>query len=140
MAKGKSCWGDPDCHLVSHIGPLTNDDIAELSDAELERYLTQNGYLEEKRLYRANPDFIVRKIAGETLAVPTGTAAHELNAAIILTEGGALLWDCLSRSPQTRADLSGALQRTYDVDPETAARDVSRFLEKAVGEGIVCQM
>ncbi|MCD7819125.1 MAG: PqqD family protein [Lachnospiraceae bacterium] len=139
MEKGKSSFTKPGWHNISHIGPLINDEIAELSNEDLEGYLTQNGYLEEKRMYQANPDFIVRKIAGETLAVPIGTAAHDFNGAMILSEVGASLWESLSQVPQTKADLVHALQENYDVAPETAFQDVSFFLEKALSEGVVKQ-
>ncbi|MCD7820396.1 MAG: hypothetical protein LUH07_15325 [Lachnospiraceae bacterium] len=49
MEEGKSSFSKPGWHHVSHIGPLTNDKIPELSDEDLERYLAQNGYQEEKR-------------------------------------------------------------------------------------------
>ncbi len=78
--------------------------------------------MEDKKLYKANPDFVIRKIAGEILAVPTGMTAHELNAAVILTESGAILWDCLSQHPQTKNDLADTLLDTYDIDPETAKK------------------
>ncbi len=90
-----------------------------------------------ERRYRANPDFIVRKIAGEILAVPTGATAHRLNATMILTESGGVLWEALSSKARTQADLVAALQETYDVDTATAAADVSDFLERAQECGIV---
>ncbi|MCD8020216.1 MAG: PqqD family protein, partial [Clostridiales bacterium] len=137
VEKDKGHFTKPDWRQVAHSDSPANDDIAELSDKDLEGHLAQNGSLEEKRMYRANPDFIIREIAGETLAVPTGKMAHKLNALITFTEGGAFLLECMKKSPQTKADLIRLLESRYDVATETAVQDVSAFLEKALANGII---
>ena len=89
--------------------------------------------------YRANPEFILREVAGETLLVPTGKTAHRLNAAIVMSESGAVLWKRLVQASQTVKELADALVEEYEISPDEASEDVSSFLEKAVEDGIILQ-
>lgn len=86
--------------------------------------------------YRANPDFMLREIAGEYILVPTGAAAARLNGLISLNETGAFLWNTLQQS-QTEAELVAALVGEYEVDPETASADVRAFLTRMDEAGIL---
>ncbi|MCD7820397.1 MAG: PqqD family protein [Lachnospiraceae bacterium] len=63
--------------------------------------------------------------------------AHKLSAVITFTESGAFLLGCMKQSPQTRADLIRLLENRYDIAAETAAQDVSSFLEKALNCGVI---
>ncbi len=72
--------------------------------------------------------FCLRSILGETIAVPTGEAATCLSGLVSLNETGAFLFEKL-QTDQTADSLIHALLEEYDTDPETARRDVCRFLE-----------
>lgn len=77
---------------------------------------------------RIVPGFVVRRIAGETIAIPTGAAARELSGLIALNGSGKLLFDLLQQE-QTEAALVNALLDSYDVDTATAQADVADFLQ-----------
>ena len=47
---------------------------------------------------KRNDNYIVRKIAGETLLVPTGAAAREFSGLITLNELGAFIWEHLNEA------------------------------------------
>ena len=72
--------------------------------------------------------FVVRQIAGETIAIPTGAAARELSGLIALNGSGRTLFDLL-QTEQTQEALVQALLDTYEVDAATAQADVTEFLE-----------
>ena len=74
------------------------------------------------------PGFVVREIAGETIAIPAGAAARELSGLLALNGSGKFLFQLL-QSEQTEDSLACALLDTYDTDPATARADVSEFLE-----------
>ena len=78
---------------------------------------------------KIKPDFILKKIAGSYVVVPIRSAAVNFNAVIKLSETGALLWERLSRGAE-KSELVDALLSEYDVDEETASRDVDKFLSK----------
>lgn len=72
--------------------------------------------------------FCLREILGETIAVPTGTAAEHLSGLVSLNETGAFLFRTL-QTEQTEESLIRALLEEYETDRETAQMDVRRFLE-----------
>ena len=72
--------------------------------------------------------FILRTVAGETVALPTGETAN-LDMMITLNETGKFLWERLNVGAETE-ELVDALLEAYDVDRETADASVRRFVEK----------
>lgn len=74
------------------------------------------------------PGFVVREIAGETIAIPAGPAARELSGLLALNGSGAFLFDLL-QSEQTEQSLVQAMLDSYEIDQQTAAADVAEFLE-----------
>lgn len=73
------------------------------------------------------PGFMVRQVAGETIAIPAGAAARQLSGLLALNGSGKLLFDLL-QAEQTTDSLVQALLETYEIDPLTAQTDVEEFL------------
>ena len=74
------------------------------------------------------PDFVLRDIAGEYLVVPICEEADRIHGIITFSESGAFLWEKL-QDEQTEVSLVEALLGEYDVDADTAKRDVKAFLD-----------
>ena len=72
--------------------------------------------------------YILRSVAGENLVVPVGGGVN-FNSVITLNGTGKFLWEKLSSDTQ-ETDLVEALLFEYDIDRETAERDVAAFIEK----------
>ena len=72
--------------------------------------------------------FLLRKIAGQTVVLPTG-GDLDLNMMITLNDTGAFLWEHLQEESDEAA-LVQALLKEYDVTEETAAKAVAAFAEK----------
>ena len=87
---------------------------------------------------RVPSGFIIRKVAGETVAVPTGEAARTLSGLVALSGCGEFLFDLL-KDEQTEQSLVDALLDTYDVDPDTARADVREFLTILRTNGILIE-
>lgn len=78
---------------------------------------------------KTNKDYMLREIAGESLLIPTGTASQKLNGMMRLTETAVFIW----KQVDTAADLAEIVRRIreeFDVDQETAQRDVHGFLRE----------
>ena len=76
---------------------------------------------------KTNSEYILREIAGEIVLIPTGSASQKLNGMIRLTETAAFIW----KQVDTARDLSEIIRRIqeeFEVDEETAGRDVRGFL------------
>ena len=71
---------------------------------------------------------VKRVIADDVILVPVGEASLELKGLMMLNETGELLWDALPTA-ESKEDLVNALREEYEVDAETAAADVSEFLD-----------
>lgn len=81
-------------------------------------------------------EFVTREVAGDTLLVPVGKTALELNGMLTLNELGAFLWARLPEAEDQEA-LVQAVLAEYAVEPEQARADVEQFLQKLASLGIL---
>ncbi len=72
---------------------------------------------------------VIRNIAGECVAIPTGASASAVNGLISLTPSGEVLIRRLQAGCE-EDDLVNALLEKYDVTPDQARADVQVFLAK----------
>ncbi len=77
---------------------------------------------------RIVPGFLIREIAGETVAIPSGEAVRHLSGLVIINGCGKFLFEQL-QSERTIPELVNALTDVYDVDAGTATTDVKEFLD-----------
>ena len=74
-------------------------------------------------------ELIKRNIAGDTVLVPVGKTVYDANGLFILNEVGAFLWDALPQAQNEEA-LVDRLLEEYEVDRQTAHKDVAAFVTK----------
>lgn len=86
---------------------------------------------------KLKPTFLLRKIAGQTVVLPT-SAELDLNMMITLNETGAFLWERLVEETDEAA-LVAALLAEYDVDEATAKNAVSAFVKKLRDNGFLAE-
>ncbi len=79
--------------------------------------------------YQLTKELVIRKIAGEYVAVPVGETAITLNGLIALTESGQLLFKKLQEGCEFE-DLVQVLLDEYEVTEEQAEKDVQNFIAK----------
>ena len=84
------------------------------------------------------PGFVVRQIAGETVAIPAGAAARALSGLLALNGSGKLLFELL-QSPQSEETLVQALLEQYETDETTARADVAEFLRTLRENGVLIE-
>ena len=78
---------------------------------------------------RIHPDFTIQQVGETFVAVPVGKTSAHFHAMISLNATGAFLWKQMAEKDCTEEDLVAALLETYEIDAETAARDVCRIIE-----------
>lgn len=81
---------------------------------------------------------MLREIAGETLLIPLGAAATRVHGMVALSESGVLLWRRL-QNDCTEEDLVEVILAEYEIDRDTAGKDVQAFLQKLDRLGILCR-
>ncbi len=84
--------------------------------------------VQEGGRYERNPDFIYREIVGEAVLVPVRQQAGGADCLYTLNAVGTLVWQKLA-APATEAELHGAILDAFEIDAETAAADLDRFLQ-----------
>ena len=85
--------------------------------------------LEPAGVYRKNPDTVTRTISGETFIVAIRGKLASLDRMYVLDEVGRLVWDALDGKNDVAA-IVAQVTDVFEVDRDTAHRDVVGFLEK----------
>ena len=127
----------PAVHIIEHIGPLDNEQIAALSDSELEAYLKENGYRERSRLFRVNENYVLREVAGEYVLVPTGDLPG--NVMITMNRPCAFLWEQM-KEPKTVGDLIFAAKQRFDDPTGELEAHIREFVEYRVNTGHIWEV
>jgi hypothetical protein len=83
--------------------------------------------------------YLVREVAGSTLAIPVGEEAGSFGGMLRLNETGVFLWHLLEKDTDAAALVDALLAEYEGVDRETAARDVEAFLEGLRKNGILSE-
>lgn len=84
------------------------------------------------------PGLILREIAGNTVAIPTGESAKCLSGLVALNATGKRLFSML-QTEQSESSLTEALTREYEVSTETAQKDVAAFLDVFRSHGLLSE-
>lgn len=72
--------------------------------------------------------FVLKTIAGSTVAVPVGENLVNLQLMLTLNESGAYLWNQLEKEC-SEDELVAAMTSEYKVDADTARQDVIEFIK-----------
>ena len=72
--------------------------------------------------------FLLRQIVDVWVVVPLGERVVDFNGMLKVSDSGALLWKRLAGAGASREELLADLLAAYEVDAETAARDMDEFL------------
>ncbi len=87
---------------------------------------------------KVEKEFVLREIAGDNILVPVGETALDFNGLITLNEVGAFLWNKL----QNDITIDGLVQEVlneYEVDEDTARKDILEFVDYLKKADIICQ-
>ena len=85
---------------------------------------------------KIHPDFTIQRVGSAYVAVPVGEASKRFRGMLQLNETAALLWNLMVDRDCTEADLIDALLQEYQIDRETATKDVKRIVALLAENGI----
>ena len=80
--------------------------------------------------------FILRKMTGMNLVMPTGANVKEFRGALILNDTGALIFSEL-KNGKTVEETAQTLAREYDVTLEKAASDIEKTIASLKEAGVI---
>ena len=78
--------------------------------------------------------FVLRNGGGESVVVRIGEMGKKFHGMINLNESGAFLWTFFTEE-HTTYDAVKALVAEYEIDEETATKDVQAFADKILSRG-----
>lgn len=86
--------------------------------------------------YKANENYLLRKIAGEAVLVPVGKGAEQFNGMITLNETFEFIWKQFQK-PNTIHEVVEAAKLEYTTEDDMIERDVRRFVAESVQYGFL---
>lgn len=83
-----------------------------------------------------NKDFVLRKVCGLNVVMPTGLKVKDFGGALNLNDTAAMIFEQL-QDGKTVEETAAALVAEYDVTPEKALADVRKTIELLREAGVV---
>ncbi len=80
--------------------------------------------------------FMLRKVGGQNVVVAIGKASLDFNGIIRLNDTGKFLWEQL-KNDITEEQLLSAMLDEYDIDRETAEKDIAEFIVRLKGADLI---
>ena len=80
--------------------------------------------------------FMLRKVGEQNVVVAVGAASRSFNGIIRLNDSGRYLWEKL-QGGITQQELLQAMLEDFDVDESVARADITAFIEKLEGAGLL---
>lgn len=86
--------------------------------------------------YRANPDFLLREVAGEAVLIPVGEAGVFENSVISLNDTCSFLWK-LFQEPRTEEEVIAEAKTEYSDPDGEMEQGIKSFIEEYVKYGLL---
>lgn len=80
--------------------------------------------------------YLLREVAGSNIVVPVGEGAIDFSGVITLNEVGAFIWKILEKGA-SREDILEKMLSEYDVDKETAEKDIEEYISALKGAELI---
>ncbi len=79
--------------------------------------------------------FVLRKVPGMNLVMPTGKNVKTFNGSLMLNDTGAFIFECPQKG-STPEETAQALTQAYDVALDTASTDVQKTINSLIEAGV----
>ena len=107
-----------------------------LSGSDSQEHLPENTKEEGVRMFKANPNFLLREVAGEAVLVPVGEAGIFENSVISLNETCRFLWQ-LFQQPRTMEDVIAEARKEYSDPDGELEQGVKDFVREYLRYGLL---
>lgn len=89
-----------------------------------------------ERKFKANPDFLLREVAGEAVLIPVGEAGVFENSVISLNDTCSFLWK-LFQEPRTEEEVIAEAKKEYSDPDGEMEQGIRSFIEEYVKYGLL---
>lgn len=86
---------------------------------------------------RIKDGFVLREVCGDNIVIPVGENSVDFKSVIRLNESGVLLWNALLNDVDEQ-QLLKVITDEYEVDDETAIKDIKKFTQHLRDADILC--
>lgn len=126
----KRNYQKPRLYTFPNMGNLSTDRLIPLSDEEFARYMQKSKETEYHKVYKANPNLLMRKIGEDCVLVPTNFEI-DLNALITLNPTAEFLWKQF-QTPSTIPQVLAKAKETFRDEDGSMENEIRCFVNDYV--------
>jgi len=83
--------------------------------------------MEIQSLYNLKSKFVAREVGSELILVPLTGNVAQMSEMFTMNETAKFIWENITETT-TLEELENSMTETFDIDSETASRDIENFL------------
>ena len=121
----------PKLYQFPNMGKLSSKQLSLLSDKELTQYIEQSKEIEYTKVYKANPNIIMREVDGDCLLIPTSNDIA-INGLITLNPIAQFLWQQF-QTPSTIPEVLAKAKEKYDDEEGCMEQEIRCFVNDYIG-------
>lgn len=120
-----------------NMGKLPSHQLSLLSDEKFVQYIRQSKEIEYAKVYKANPNVVMREVDGDCLLIPTGNDIA-INGLITLNPIAQFLWQQF-QTPSTIPEVLAKAKEKYDDEEGCMERDIRCFVNDYIGINFIME-
>lgn len=126
----KQFYTKPKIYYFPNRGNIPDNQLSSLSDKELAQYMQKCKDIEYTKIYKANPNIIMREVDGDCLLIPTGSDVA-INGLITLNPIAQFLWEQF-QTPSTIPEVLAKAREKYDDEEDCMEQEIRGFVSSYV--------
>lgn len=133
----KRLYKTPKLYQFPNMGKLSSKQLSLLSDKELTQYIEQSKGIEYTKVYKANPNIVMREVDGDCLLIPTGNDIA-INGLITLNPIAQFLWQQF-QTPSTIPEVLAKAKEKYDDEEGCMEQEIRCFVNDYIGINFIME-
>jgi hypothetical protein len=133
----KRLYKTPKLYQFPNMGKLSSKQLSLLSDKELTQYIEQSKGIEYTKVYKANPNIVMREVDGDCLLIPTGNDIA-INGLITLNPIAQFLWQQF-QTPSTIPEVFAKAKEKYDDEEGCMEQEIRCFVNDYIGINFIME-
>lgn len=133
----KRLYKTPKLYQFPNMGKLSSKQLSLLSDKELTQYIEQSKEIEYTKVYKANPNIIMREVDGDCLLIPTSNDIA-INGLITLNPIAQFLWQQF-QTPSTIPEVLAKAKEKYDDEEGCMEQEIRCFVNDYIGINFIME-
>lgn len=133
----KRLYKTPKLYQFPNMGKLSSNQLSLLSDEELAQYIEQSREIEYTKVYKANPNIVMREVDGDCLLIPTGNDIA-INGLITLNPIAQFLWQQF-QTPSTIPEALAKAKEKYDDEEGCMEQEIRCFVNDYIGINFIME-